>query len=87
MEKIKKTNFLGLPEEVKFCKKCVMTNQRPSSVIEFKNNQESNSVDIPDAFNLSSLNTSENQRIVSDVVNSLGATDGSLLAMATPTDT
>lgn len=54
---------------------------------QFKNNQESNSVDIPDAFNLSSLNTSENQRIVSDVVNSLGATDGSLLAMATPTDT
>ena len=54
---------------------------------QFKNNQESNSVDIPDEFNLSSLNTSENQRIVSDVVNSLGATDGSLLAMATPTDT
>ena len=54
---------------------------------QFKNNLESNSVDIPDAFNLSSLNTSENQRIVSDVVNSLGATDGSLLAMATPTDT
>ena len=49
---------------------------------QFKNNQESNSVDIPDEFNLSSLNTSENQRIVSDVVNSLGATDGSLLAMA-----
>ena len=49
---------------------------------QFKNNQESNSVDIPDEFNLSSLNTSENQRIVSDVVNSLGATDGRLLAMA-----
>ena len=42
MEKIKKTNFLGLPEEVKFCKKCEMTNQRPSSVIEFKNNHSSN---------------------------------------------
>ena len=54
---------------------------------QFKNNQESNSVNIPNEFNLSSLNTSENQRIVSDVVNSLGATDGSLLAMATPTDT
>ena len=40
-----------------------------------------------DNFNVSNLNTSENQRIVSDVVNSLGATDGSLLAMATPTDT
>lgn len=39
-----------------------------------------------DSFNLSNLNTPENQRIVSDVVNSLGATDGSLLAMANPTD-
>ena len=40
MTSIKKTNFLGLPEKVKFCKKCVLSNQRPSSVIEFKNNQE-----------------------------------------------
>jgi N-acetyl sugar amidotransferase len=29
--------FYGLPEEVKFCKKCVISNQRPSSTIEFKN--------------------------------------------------
>ena len=28
----------GLPLEVKFCKKCVMSNQRPSSEIEFKHN-------------------------------------------------
>ena len=27
----------GLPAEVKFCKICVMSNQRPSSVPEFKN--------------------------------------------------
>lgn len=27
----------GLPREVKFCKKCVISNQRPSSVVEFKN--------------------------------------------------
>jgi N-acetyl sugar amidotransferase len=27
----------GLPEQVKFCKKCVISNQRPSSVVEFKN--------------------------------------------------
>jgi len=27
----------GLPENVKFCKKCVISNQRPSSTIEFKN--------------------------------------------------
>ena len=28
----------GLPPEVKFCKSCVISNQRPSSTIEFKNN-------------------------------------------------
>ena len=28
--------FFGLPAEVKFCKKCVMSNQRPNSTIEFK---------------------------------------------------
>lgn len=32
-----KTAFYGLPEEVKFCKKCVISNQRPSSTVEFKN--------------------------------------------------
>jgi len=29
--------FLGLPNEVKFCNKCVISNQRPNSTIEFKN--------------------------------------------------
>lgn len=28
--------YYGLPEEVKFCKKCVISNQRPSSTVEFK---------------------------------------------------
>jgi N-acetyl sugar amidotransferase len=28
--------FYGLPQEVKFCKKCVISNQRPSSTVEFK---------------------------------------------------
>lgn len=28
--------YYGLPEEVKFCKRCVMSNQRPASAIEFK---------------------------------------------------
>ena len=27
----------GLPHEVRFCKKCVMSNQVPSPVIEYKN--------------------------------------------------
>jgi len=33
-------SYYGLPEEVKFCKKCVMSNQKPNSTIEFKNNIE-----------------------------------------------
>lgn len=33
----KKETFYGLPSEVKFCKKCVISNQRPSSTVEFKN--------------------------------------------------
>lgn len=28
--------YYGLPKEVKFCKKCVISNQRPNSTIEFK---------------------------------------------------
>lgn len=28
--------YYGLPSEVKYCKRCVMSNQRPSSVVEFK---------------------------------------------------
>ena len=57
---------------------------------ETNNNLESNSNEtnsMVDALNLSSLNTPENQRIVSDVVNTLGGRDGSLIAMANPTDT
>ncbi len=26
----------GLPQDIKFCKKCVMSNQRPVSEVEFK---------------------------------------------------
>ena len=37
-EKMEKQKVLyGLPEEVKFCSRCVISNQRPSSVVEFKN--------------------------------------------------
>lgn len=31
----------GLPKEVKFCNRCVMSNQRPSSAVEFKHTQSS----------------------------------------------
>lgn len=33
----KREAYYGLPEEVKFCTKCTVSNQRPSSVVEFKN--------------------------------------------------
>ncbi|WP_417319164.1 N-acetyl sugar amidotransferase [Emcibacter sp.] len=32
--------YYGLPEEVKFCKKCVISNQRPSSTVEFKHEKD-----------------------------------------------
>ena len=31
----------GLPQEVQFCRKCVMSNQRPNSTTEFKHVRES----------------------------------------------
>lgn len=33
--------FYGLPEEVAFCSKCVMSNQRPTSAVEFKHTKDS----------------------------------------------
>ena len=33
----KNFSMYGLPENVVFCSKCVMSNQRPQSVVEFKN--------------------------------------------------
>src|SRR3989344_6942017 len=30
--------YYGLPKEVKFCKKCVISNQRPNSEVEFRHN-------------------------------------------------
>jgi N-acetyl sugar amidotransferase len=32
----KRKVYYGLPEKVKFCKKCVISNQRPNSTVEFK---------------------------------------------------
>ncbi len=36
--------FYGLPGNVHFCKKCVMSNQRPSSAVEFKHTKDSKKV-------------------------------------------
>lgn len=39
MEKLE--TYYGLPEDVVFCKKCVMSNQRPASAVEFKHTIQS----------------------------------------------
>lgn len=36
--------YYGLPSEVKFCKKCIMSNQRPASTVEFKHTKDSKKV-------------------------------------------
>ena len=36
----------GLPEKITFCKLCVMSNQRPSSTVEFKNSDGKNKLGI-----------------------------------------
>ena len=33
--------FYGLPKEVQFCTKCIMSNQRPTSAVEFEHTKES----------------------------------------------
>jgi N-acetyl sugar amidotransferase len=33
--------YYGLPQEVKFCTKCIMSNQRPASTVEFKHTKDS----------------------------------------------
>lgn len=40
-EKKKLEAYYGLPEEVLFCTKCVMSNQRPTSAVEFKHTKDS----------------------------------------------
>lgn len=44
MEKQQLEAYYGLPTEVKFCKKCVMSNQRPASAVEFKHTKDSKKI-------------------------------------------
>lgn len=37
----KKVAFYGLPTEVRYCRRCVMSNQRPASTVEFAHRQDS----------------------------------------------
>ena len=57
--------LFGLPEEVKFCKKCVISNQRPNSTVEMKNNNKTKSTiqfdqnGVCSACNFNALKTKE----------------------------
>lgn len=44
MKKQELEAYYGLPTDVKFCKKCVMSNQRPASAVEFKHTRDSKKV-------------------------------------------
>ena len=44
MSELKLEAYYGFPQEVKFCKKCVMSNQRPASTAEFKHTINSKKV-------------------------------------------
>lgn len=37
----------GLPKDIKFCRRCIISNQRPNSTVEFKNKKEKNKETIP----------------------------------------
>ncbi len=39
---MKNFSLYGLPEKVTFCKLCVISNQRPSSTVEFRNSDGKN---------------------------------------------
>lgn len=45
-EKENLETYYGLPQEVKFCKVCVMSNQRPASTVEFKHTKDSKKLTI-----------------------------------------
>ncbi|MDR1032352.1 MAG: hypothetical protein LBL30_04545 [Holosporales bacterium] len=79
----------GLPKDVKFCKKCVMSNQLPSSAVEFQHTIESKKETMPlneeqvcDAcrFNESkakSINWSERERELKELCDRFRSKDGS----------
>ena len=43
----KNKTFYGLPNEIKFCKKCIISNQRPNSAIEYDHKRETKTTYFP----------------------------------------
>ncbi|MDA9006519.1 N-acetyl sugar amidotransferase [Litoricola sp.] len=61
MEKLEA--FFGLPPDVKFCKKCVISNQRPNSAVEMKNKgKKKETIQFDDAGVCSACHFGENKK-------------------------
>lgn len=80
--------YYGLPREVKFCSRCVMSNQRPNSTVEFKHTKESKKVamkidsnGVCDACRTAELkekiNWRERERELIELLNRFRSKDGS----------
>jgi len=88
-EKLNPRVLYGLPSEVRYCKKCVISNQRPNSAVEYNNvpgaNKKTINFDkngICDACNyaekkLNSIDWSERERQLLELCNKYRKTDGS----------
>lgn len=84
-----KTTKFGLPEEVKFCKRCVISNQRPNSAVEFSHTQDSqkatihfNNQGVCDACRLTeqkknTINWEDRERELTELCDKYRSKDGS----------
>lgn len=79
--------YYGLPNEVKFCKKCVISNQRPSSTAEFKHTAKSKKTTInldedgvcdacKTAETKNQINWEEREQALVELLNKYRRTDG-----------
>jgi N-acetyl sugar amidotransferase len=82
------STLYGLPSEVKFCKSCVISNQRPNSAVEYKHNKQSTKKTIHfdedgicDACNFANkkrkvIDWAERERMLLDLCNQYRRDDG-----------
>ena len=79
--------YYGLPEDVKFCKNCVISNQRPSSTAEFKHTAKSKKTTInfnedgicdacKTAEEKNKINWNEREKELKELLNKYRRTDG-----------
>lgn len=80
-------SYYGLPSEVRFCTECVMSNQRPSTTVEFKNLDKKEGLSIDDEGICSAcrehrrkwneIDYEKRQKTLEDVLDRFRSSDGS----------